>query len=230
MPALGPSNMQETPDGLMRQIRLLAIAATALALGLTGWRTLETLTQPATTSNIGSAYEQELVALIEPVTGRGAARLKLHRNEAGSRNFLILIDGAEVSVSPHMVRLEALLVSAAGLNLAAGDTLDIQQFPFAKSVSPRPSQAEIAELAGLGLLTLLLGFMAFTPGRVQIASRSMPMRADIEPSSRLRPMVPELNEEQSLSRVAEVSSEVSRDPAAAATILRRWMRGEETAA
>ncbi len=231
MPANGPVHRDIAQDSAARRLRLLAIVACALALGLAGWRTFDIMTKPASATLTGTAYEQELVSLIEPVAGSGHVRLNLHRSETGARTFLILIDGPEIRQNPHAIRIETLLASAAGFNAANGDRLDIQQFPFASGVSARPSEAELAELAGLGLLALLLGYMAFMPERTRLTAPTQTARPETEQSApRLRRMLPDASTLETPTHTRRATSEAARDPAAAAAVVRKWMRDGENVA
>ncbi len=100
MPTTGPETVQ-TSEGLMHRMRLLAVVACALALGLTGWRAMETFTLPAAQAGTGSAHEQDLVAVVETVAGRNNVHLTLRRDAAGKRHVLVLVDGAETAAGPR---------------------------------------------------------------------------------------------------------------------------------
>jgi len=206
-----------------RRLRALAIAGAALAFGLMAWRGASVLTANVP-AEPASQQDRHILNLIEPVTGPGNARVSVrYSGENGGRSFLVLINGAETNASPYAPRIESLLTAGAGYE-PASDKLTLQQFPFAQGASAAPQPAEIAEIAALGLLTLLLCFLGLSP------RREAPRQAEALPQSEGAQSPTEIMTRKpaplKTSRAAQAAAE---DPAKAAEVIRKWMAGETAA-
>ena len=120
--------------------------------------------------------------------------------------------------------------SAVGIEATFGDTLIIEQASFAAGMPGRASPEAMAELALMGVLASLLGWMTLTaqPIRVpeaELVATSLPARrahAEAEPARRPAPLPSALPQ--------DASAAARKDPAKAADILRGWMNDKGEAA
>ena len=137
--------------------RLLAMLVLAIALGLLAWRGASLLTQPPAPV-AANAAEAALADIIAPVAGPGLSRLSVSYNADGGRTVLILLDETAAARIPELERIAPL---AAGLIPERGDHLVIETVTFAAGLPGRPQPSAWLELAGLDLLALFGGALAF---------------------------------------------------------------------
>jgi len=206
-------------------VRLLAALAFALALGLLAWRSAGLLTRPGPPA-AASPAEAALADVLAPVAGPGLSRVSLSGNAGGGHTLLLLIDE---SAAPRLGDLQRIAPIAAGLSAEAGDRLVIETLPFATGLPGRPDLAAWAELAGLAALVVFAGLIAHLSGRSaplgapppQILSPPLPVP---RPAERSREPVRAIRPLPAAGPAAEIAR---RDPAAAAAVVRGWMRGTE---
>lgn len=142
--------------------RLMALAAFILAAGLFSLRTYDTFSAVSSDPK-GGALEQELTYLLEPIAGTDKVRVSV--TSSAPKTVLVMIDGAIASdLRPLRSRIETILVAAMAFD-PERDTLTLSQFPFARGVGASLTPLQIAELTGLGLLTLLLLMIWGAPNR-----------------------------------------------------------------
>lgn len=202
--------------------RLLALAAFVLAAGLLSLRAYDLFGTPDT-EPVGGAVERELTYLLEPLTGEDRIRISVTGHSP--KSVLVMIDG-EVGSDLRSVRtqIENILVASIGFNLET-DTLTLSQFPFARGVGASLTPFEIAELTGLGLLSLILLGVAFTPVSAPTPAPIAPVRErPIEASRQIRtsPQLLEPNQDlEAASTLAETQ------PSQTADLVRDWMSYRE---
>jgi len=142
--------------------RLMALAAFILAAGLFSLRAYDTFSAVSSDPK-GGALEQELTYLLEPIVGTDKVRLSV--TGSSPKTVLVMIDGAVATdLRPLQTRIETILVAAMAFDRER-DTLNLSQFPFARGVGASLTPLQIAELTGLGLLTLLLLMIWGAPNR-----------------------------------------------------------------
>jgi len=142
--------------------RLMALVAFILAAGLFSLRAYDTFGS-VTAEPMGGALEQELTYLLEPITGTDKVRVSV--TGSSPKTVLLMIDGAVATdLRPLRTRVEAILVAAMAFDLER-DTLTLSQFPFARGVGASLTPLQIAELTGLGMLSLLLLMVWVSPSR-----------------------------------------------------------------
>lgn len=203
-----------------KAIRLAALAALFLALSLCVWRASSLLTGSAAQPK--SPAEASLAALIDPIAGPGNSRISIAFNAEGGRTVFVLLDAPAAPVASDLQRI---LPEAAGLDTAHGDKLLIEQAAFARGLPGRPDTAAWLELGALGLISLISAGIALITLRPQPLPALAPSRPEAIPEARgetlraLRPVAP--------PSAADASDVAQRDPARAAEVLRRWMRGRE---
>mgnify|MGYP000704692943 CR=1 FL=1 len=142
--------------------RLMALAAFILAAGLFSLRAYDTFGSVSSEPK-GGVLEQELTYLLEPITGADKVRVSV--TGSAPKNVLVMIDGTfATDLRPLRTRIETILVAAMAFDRER-DTLTLSQFPYARGVGASLTPAQIAELTGLGLLTLLLLLIWGAPTR-----------------------------------------------------------------
>ena len=202
--------------------RLLALAAFVLAAGLLSLRAFDLFGMPET-EPVGGAVERELTYLLEPLTGEDRIRVSVTGHSP--KSVLVMMDG-EVASDLRAVRtqIENILVASIGFNLET-DTLTLSQFPFARGVGASLTPFEIAELTGLGLLTLILLGAAFAPASTSAPAPTTPTRerpAEAAPQPRPSPQLLEPNQDlEAASTLAEAQ------PIQTANLVRDWMSYRE---
>jgi len=140
----------------------MALAAFILAAGLFSLRAYDTFGSVSSDPK-GGALEQELTYLLEPITGADKVRVSV--TGSAPKTVLVMIDGAVATdLRPLRTRIETILVAAIAFDLER-DTLSLSQFPFARGVGSSLTPLQIAELAGLGLLSVLLIMVWLSPTR-----------------------------------------------------------------
>ncbi|MEO1662489.1 MAG: hypothetical protein AAFR51_15980 [Pseudomonadota bacterium] len=197
--------------------RLFALAAFIIAAGILSLRAYD-LFGSVKTDPIGSAAEQEITYLLEPITG--ADKVRVSMTGLSQKTVLIMIDG-EVSADlrPLRTQIENVLSASIGFDTDR-DTLTLSQFPFARGVGSRLTPLQIAELAGLGLLSLLLAGHAV--GARQTAAphapprTPKPMPSPRQPARLAPPAAPE-PDYQNAAALAE------SQPGDTARLVRGWM-------
>lgn len=210
-----------------RGTRQAALIAFCIAACLFAWRGNLLLTVDHGPPPAQASGPASLDALIEPVLGRGAFRTATHTGEGGERSVLILVDAPKdrfnLNGETHG-RIEAILMAATGFD-PERDRLLIQPFAFAAGTRGGLSQAGLLELAALGLLTGLLGFVAFSSGSAAHLQARTPAN-DPAPApgalqgAQLRAIpltAPEPAPPSEAQRLAQ------SDPKRAASIITRWM-------
>ena len=216
----------------MRRARAISAFAAFILLGLGIWRASEVFTQPAERSAPISLEQEKLLHVIEPLAGTGNVRLTVHRTDAGARNFLVMIDTANSTARGTGKDVEAIFTKAAGFDAARGDTLTVQEFPFAEGASARPAPTDLAQLGIIGLLVFLLSWAAFAPvpsaGTPALVSRKKERRsAQTASPRRTRPVPVDLSPEEG-SRAAAAAKTARENPTETANVIRAWMRSPET--
>ncbi len=215
-----------------RRARAISAFAACILLGLGIWRAAEVFTQPAATAASIGLEQEKLLHVIEPLAGAGNVRLIVRPTDAGARDFLVMIDTASRTAQGIGKEIEAILEKAAGFNAAAGDTLTVQEFPFAEGASARPGPDELAQLGIIGLLVFLLSWGAFAPAPSN-ASSSLAARkktrkdANAIPPQRPRPVAVDLTPSDG-SNAATAAKTANENPVETAKIIRAWMRSPET--
>ena len=207
-------------------LRLIAIAAFALAVVLTGWRAVSVFSPKAAPAS-ASLQERSLVSLLEPVTGAGQVRLSVNRHSDGSKAYLVLVDGPVPdagATSTHAPLISDLLTSAAGYN-AASDSLTIRQFPFARNLAAGIAPSDIAELSLLLALVALSAGLAFAPYSTSEPAVDLrtPLQAANEIEAR-QAMYPPPAFDVSIDDATDLAT---RDAAATASVIRRWMAAND---
>lgn len=207
--------------------RLMAMLVVAIALGLLAWRGASLLTRPAAPV-AANAAEAALADIIAPVAGPGLSRLSVSYNAEGGRTVLILLDETAAARIPELERIAPL---AAGLIPERGDRLIIETVTFAAGLPGRPQPSAWLELAGLSLLVLLGGALAFLTG--QSAPVLKPAAQTITP---IAPATERSHEApRPLRPVSAPAPEtaatdlVRRDPARAAAVVRGWLAAKDEA-
>ena len=224
----------ETEASGLRNVRAIAAFAAFILLGLGIWRASDVFTQPAVGTAAISLEQEKLLHVIEPLTGPGNVRVSVRRSEAGERDFLVMIDTASSGARDLGQQIEAILGKAAGFTAAQGDTLTVQEFPFADGARARPEASELAQLGIMGLLVFLLSWGAFAPASSapapEITHRKKPRRggpAAPEDARRPRPVAVDMTPSDGSSAAAAAKT-ASDNPAETAKIIRAWMRAPES--
>jgi flagellar biosynthesis/type III secretory pathway M-ring protein FliF/YscJ len=199
--------------------RILTLAALTLAAGVFCLRAVDLFSGGVQPANIGSALEQELTHLIEPVAGQGNVRVSVKGGD--TRTYLILLNGPQLTAEQPSVlktNAEAIIKSAAPYN-AAKDTLTLSQFPFAQSVSGELTTLEIAEFSGLGLICILL-----LAGLVQPASRQTEPRTQTTVAPETVPAeAPVRIPARPIAEPNRAAELAANDPDGTVRVLRAWM-------
>lgn len=206
--------------------RGLLLSALALAGALLFWRGVEAFAASPAGALAGSTQEVRLARLLEPVAGAGKVQISVRETPDGVSHYLVMLDRAPENGAELVGRVEAVIAAAAGYNPAIGDTLSVQQFPFASGVASRPNLAAMTELGAISVLCgLILG--AFFLGRSRRAE-PVSFEASLAPTdariSTVRPIAGELIEEEAGPALSQAGQAAAMDPAGAAQVLRRWMR------
>ena len=143
--------------------RILTLIALFLAAGVLSVRGADLFTAPVQAPQSGSATEQSLINLLEPIAGSGNIRVSVQGSF--DRTVLVLFNGPQVATeASEAITLEIETITKAALALdPARDTLTLSQFPFATTSQASISSLEMAELVGLGLLCALLTVMLIAP-------------------------------------------------------------------
>jgi len=200
-------------------LRFLVLAAFLLAAGLMSLRAYD-LFRMAQSDPVGSAIEHELTYLLEPITGTQKVRVSV--SEDRPRTVLIMIDGdAAENLRPMRARIETILAPAISFD-PEQDTLSLSQFPFARGVGTRLTPLQLTELAGLGVLCLLLGGALLVPQntgtrQLERAETDAPEPLIETPSRRVGRIEPPRPEHATAATLAEAK------PNETARLVRDWM-------
>lgn len=220
--------MSATKSIMPRGTRQAALIAFCLAACLLVWRGSSLLAQGEARSVAASSPQLEtLSTLIEPVLGRGNFRVASHYGDDGARSVLILVDTPKdkFSLGPEVRdRIETILAAATGFQ-PDRDRLQIQPFAFAPGTGVGISQIALLELGALGLVTGLLGFLAFAiPGAAPLQARA-PANDDRTPDQ-TAPAVAHMRAVPLSSPIddpTEAQKLAQSDPKRTASILKSWL-------
>jgi len=199
--------------------RLLALAAFILAAGLLSLRGYDLLAAPSA-EPVGGAMEKELTYLLEPITGRDRIRVSVTGHSP--KTVLIMVDGEIASdLRPMRARIEPVLIASINFNPET-DRLSLSQFPFARGAGRTLTPLQIAELTGLGLLSLMLLISLLTPTTTPRASTPAPAPRQPEtPIARAARTAPVAIEPDNGLRTATALAETK--PNETANLVRSWM-------
>jgi flagellar biosynthesis/type III secretory pathway M-ring protein FliF/YscJ len=205
--------------------RLLALAAFLLAAGLLSLRAYDVFGTPDA-EPAGGATEREITYLLEPITGENRIRVSVTGHSP--KTVLVMIDGANgEDLRTVRTRIETILSASIGFDPET-DTLTLSQFPFARGVGGSMTSFEIAELTGLGLLSLILLGLVFAPAPATNQSAPAPIRnRPSEPAPQARPVsqAPQVLEpNQDLS---DATALAETQPSQTADLVRDWMSYRE---
>lgn len=207
-------------------VRLMAMLVLAIALGLLAWRGASLLTRPPAPA-AANAAEAALADLLAPVAGPGLSRLSVTYNAEGGRTVLILLDETAAARIPELQRIAPL---AAGLIPERGDRLVIETVSFAPGLPGRPEPSAWLELAGLSLLVLFGGALAFlTAQPAPVLKPASQTLAPIPPSAERSPEAPRPLRPVAAPAPDSASDLARRDPARAAAVVRGWLASKEDA-
>lgn len=196
-----------------------------LVLCLGGWR-LNTMLQTQAMPQTQAGLDETLTGLIEPIAGAGNIRISISQNAAGQKTALVVLNALSKDAVAQIETVKRIVLTGANIDLEVGDTVVIEQVPFASSISGGLSTDNMIEL---GVFVALLGLMAIAAVKnrdSEIASvpqteasfRARPQSLDIEAAvSKNAPSVPR--------QTSKLAKSINEDPAAAAEVLRGWMRG-----
>ena len=197
----------------------MVLAAFVLAAGLFALRAYDTLTA-AKTEPVGSALERELTYLLEPITGPNKVRVSV--TGGTPKSVLVMIDGeVATDLRPLRTRIESILIASMGFE-ADQDTLSLSQFPFARGVGEALTPLQIAELTGLGLLSMLLLIAGLAPSRTRAEPQQLtdpyPLSPPAHASARLAPPA-----QTPRSDLSEAAALAEAKPNETAHVVRNWM-------
>lgn len=200
-------------------MRFMALAAFILAAGLLTLRAYDTF-GTVKSEPMGGALEQELTYLLEPITGTDKVRVSV--TGSSPKNVLVMVDGAITSdLRPLRTRIETILIAAMAFDRER-DTLTLSQFPFARGVGASLTPMQIAELTGLGVLTLLLFMVSASNTRRAVSVtpqiESRPPAPTARQPARLATPVAERNPE-----LRDASDLAEAKPNETANLVRDWM-------
>lgn len=204
-------------------LRLLALAAFILAAGLLSLRAYD-LFGSVKSEPIGSSVERELTYLLEPITGTDRVRVSVTGRTP--KTVLVMVDGDVASdLRSLRSRVESVLSASIAFD-AQADTLTLSQFPFARGVGGTLEPLQIAELTGLGLLSLILLVALLSPQKqiVTAASAPEPRLAEQQYARPARLSAPQVNADEDLH---EASSLAEAKPNETANLVRGWMSYSE---
>ncbi|MFN3214156.1 MAG: hypothetical protein ACE37M_13715 [Henriciella sp.] len=205
--------------------RLLALAAFLLAAGLLSLRAYDVFGTPDA-EPAGGAAEREITYLLEPIAGKNRIRVSVTGHSP--KTVLVMIDGANgEDLRAVRTRVEAVLSASIGFDPET-DTLTLSQFPFARGVGGSMTPFEIAELTGLGLLSLILLGLVFAPAPATSQAAPAPIRdrtSEPAPQARSAPQVTQVLEpNQDLN---DATSLAEAQPSQTADLVRDWMSYRE---
>lgn len=203
----------------------MVILPLLLVLCLGGWR-LNTMLQTKTMPQTQAGLDETLTGLIEPIAGAGNIRISISQNAAGQKTALVVLNALSKDAVAQIETVKRIVLTGANIDLEVGDTVVIEQVPFASSISGGLSTDNMIEL---GVFVALLGLMAIaavknrdseiasapqTEASFRARSQSLDIEAEV---SKIAPSVPR--------QTSKLAKSINEDPAAAAEVLRGWMRG-----
>ncbi|MEM1088176.1 MAG: hypothetical protein AAGH90_10625 [Pseudomonadota bacterium] len=202
--------------------RPLALAAMLLVAGVLFLRAFHLANAPFDRAPIGSADEQRLTALIEPVIGANRVRTSIQRRSSGEKHWLILIDGPateDASTSAyHPLILN--LIAARGFQTGT-DTVEIIQRPFANTITSGMGPLTQLEFGGLGLTLFIL--LLISAGRSSSEALSRQGQSDIP--ARLSDNPERQAENDNSNR--KVAALANAAPERSVALIRRWMEEDK---
>ena len=218
--------MSRMPDqsALKSSNPLLVWSLCVLALGLLGWRCVAIFSsapEPVT--------DHPLAEIVSVVVGAGNAQI----SETASGDLLILLNGPSGAIDPGVeARLTEITKTIGGTPNAP----ILKQFPFAEQAFA-PTQAELAEVSVLGLLTSLAFFLAFAMRGGQSAVPEVSDWHDLEAAPPLdSPPPPPFDSAPVLTKIdgqlgqpdprtlADAQSFARANPDVTAKVIERWIR------
>lgn len=206
--------------------RILTLVALFMAAGVLSLRAVDLFTGPAQVSGVGSANEQALTGLLEPITGAGNVRVAIRGKPV--RTFLILVNGEQTATqtSQSVKRdIETIVTAATGYK-PERDILTISQFPFAKGAGGELSALEMVEFTALALLCALLIALLAAPARASVkVEDDKRVQADMPPAN-LHVVKPEpvLAADNDIDRAAQIAA---NDPSGTVRLIREWIGESE---
>lgn len=198
--------------------RLMALAAFILAAGLLSLRAYDAFGS-VKSAPMGGALEQELTYLLEPISGINKVRVSV--TGSTPKTVLVMIDGAVATdLRPLRTQVETVLVASIAFDRER-DTLTLTQFPFARGVGGSLTPLQIAELTGLGFLSLLLAAVWGSPRRTASEPSQTSPRAlgpaTLQPTRVPAPVAGQNSDLNDASALAEAK------PNETAHLVRDWM-------
>lgn len=215
----------DTTNGRAATARALLLSALALAACLCLWRGAQAFTTDTSSLTTGSPQETRLAGLLEPVAGAGKVRVSLRAGADGTAHYLVMLDRTPEEGAQLPARIEAVITSAAGYDAAAGDTLSVQQFPFAAGAGTRPEPAALIEIGALAALCALLAGALMSRQASPMPQPVEAPRAETSPVrlSPVRAMAPDMIDDEAGPALRKAGQAASADPTRAAQVIRRWM-------
>lgn len=215
----------DTTSGRAATARALLLSALALAACLCLWRGSQIFTVDSSSLASGSPEETRLAGLLEPVAGTGKVRVSLRNGADGTAHYLVMLDRVPEEGAELPARIEAVVAAVTGYDLAAGDTLSVQQFPFAAGTSARPEPAALIEMGALAILCALLAGALMTRQESPVSQPVEAPRADPSPVrlSPVRAMDADMIDDEAGPALRQAGQAASADPTGAAQVIRRWM-------
>ncbi len=202
--------------------RILTLIALFLAAGVLSVRAADLFTAPVQAPQSGSATEQSLINLLEPIAGAGNIRVSIHGRF--ERTVLVLFNGPQAATAASeaiMLEIETITKAALALDTTR-ETLTLSQFPFATTSQASISSLKMAELVGLGLLCALLTVMLISPpGRADAEHKALPQDVTAQPGNlRLVKETPAAQVDTDIDRAAQIAV---NDPSGTAQLIRQWI-------
>lgn len=205
--------------------RIMVMLPLLLVLCLGGWR-LNTMLQTQTAPHPQAGLDETLTGLVEPIAGAGNIRISISENAAGQKTGLVVLNALSKDAVAQIEAVKRIILTGASIDLEAGDSVVIEQVPFASNMSSGFSTDNMIEL---GAFVALLALMAMAALKSRDGDTASLPRA--ETSLRARPQDIDI-ETMATKTVASaprqtnnLAKTVNEDPAAAAEVLRSWMRG-----
>lgn len=212
----------------------MALIALAITACLFAWRANTLLHDELARPDAQTFEQRQLTSLLEPVFGANNVRVATHTGTQDARQFLVLVNSqssALVIDRPAFERVVTILEASAGYNRGT-DNLHIQPFAFAPGTAGGLKTIEFYELGALGLVSLMLVFMALSSSKQgRSDDRADALKSD-QPAVQLRPTSDILRTPAPPSKPAneddlgQARDLALGDPKATARIVRRWLAAE----
>ncbi|MEM9226122.1 MAG: hypothetical protein AAGA24_06370 [Pseudomonadota bacterium] len=204
--------------------RILALAALVLAAGLFSVRATAVFTAPQASPAIGTAAEQKVAHLLEPIVGAGQVRVSIHQAGEGPNSFLIIFNrgaAAPTEIETLQKTIDQVLINGAGL-VPGQDTVTYLSVPFAAAPGML-TRSQLFELIGLGSLALFI-LAALLAQMTGAPSRAAPRRDDEPaPKADAPQIIPARDVDDAMSQAAHLAAQ---DPDRTVTVIRKWMKTE----